>query len=188
VDSEPRAEVALGLGGNIGDVAEAFVCALQRLAQAPGVTLLRASSIFSTPPWGKLDQPPFLNMAAIVATTLPARALLALCLEIERDRGRQRLELWGPRTLDIDILTYGDAAIDAPDLKIPHPRLTERAFVLAPLVEIAPRLRVAGRDVEEWLASVDRVGIERDAEATARLRAALSQIAARSNVPSFGED
>jgi 2-amino-4-hydroxy-6-hydroxymethyldihydropteridine diphosphokinase len=172
VNGEPTAEASLGLGGNIGDVTDAFVWALKQLAQAPGVTLLRASSVFSTPPWGKLDQPPFLNMAAIVATTLPAPALLALCLAIERNRGRLRLELWGPRALDIDILTYGNATIDAPDLKIPHPRLTERAFALAPLAEIAPRLRVAGRHIGEWLALADRVGIELDEKATARLRAA----------------
>jgi 2-amino-4-hydroxy-6-hydroxymethyldihydropteridine diphosphokinase len=186
VDSEFFAEASLGLGGNIGDVADAFICALKQLAQAPGVTLLRASSVYSTPPWGKLDQPPFLNMAAVVATNLPAQALLALCLETERNRGRRRLELWGPRTLDIDILTYGEETIDAPDLKVPHPRLTERAFALAPLVEIAPCLRVAGRDVGEWLEIADSVGIERDAEATARLRAALGRDIGPSQGPSFG--
>ena len=166
-------EAALGLGGNIGDVTEAFIAALTRLAEAPGVTLRRASSVYATPPWGKLDQPPFLNMAAIVVTSLPAPALLALCLDIERGMGRQRLERWGPRTLDIDILTYGDAAIDAPDLKVPHPRMTERAFVLAPLAEIAPHLRIAGRDVEGWLALADRAGIEIDGQQSERLRNAL---------------
>jgi 2-amino-4-hydroxy-6-hydroxymethyldihydropteridine diphosphokinase len=166
-------EAALGLGGNVGDVAEAFVIALQRLAEAPGVTLRRASSVYLTPPWGKLDQPPFLNMAAIVATSLPAPALLALCLDIERGMGRERRERWGPRTLDIDILTYGDATIDAPDLKVPHPRMTERAFVLAPLAETAPDLRIAGREVREWLARAEREGIEVDRSASARLRAAF---------------
>jgi 2-amino-4-hydroxy-6-hydroxymethyldihydropteridine diphosphokinase len=166
-------EAALGLGGNVGDVTEAFIAALMRLAEAPGVTLLRASSVYATPPWGKLDQPPFLNMAAIVATDLPAPALLALCLDIERSMGRERLERWGPRTLDIDILTYGDQAIDAPELKVPHPRMTERAFVLAPLAEIAPRLRIAGREIGEWLALADRAGIEIDGQQSERLRNAL---------------
>jgi 2-amino-4-hydroxy-6-hydroxymethyldihydropteridine diphosphokinase len=166
-------EAALGLGGNIGDVTEAFIAALKRLTEAPGVTLLRASSVYATPPWGKLDQPPFLNMAAIVATDLPAPALLALCLEIERGMGRERLERWGPRTLDIDILTYGEATLDAPDLKVPHPRMTERAFVLAPLAEIAPRLRIAGREIGDWLALVDRAGIEIDGRQSERLRNAL---------------
>jgi 2-amino-4-hydroxy-6-hydroxymethyldihydropteridine diphosphokinase len=174
IDDSP-AEASLGFGGNIGDVEAAFVYALERLARASGVTLLRTSSVFSTPPWGKLDQPPFLNMAAIVATTLPAQALLALCLDIEHGMGRRRLERWGPRTLDIDILTYGDATIDAPDLKVPHPRIAERAFVLAPLSEIAPHLRIAGRNIAELLALADRAGIAIDAEASARLRAALGR-------------
>jgi 2-amino-4-hydroxy-6-hydroxymethyldihydropteridine diphosphokinase len=171
-DDRP-AEAALGLGGNIGDVAAAFVHALSRLAEAPGVKLRRASSVYRTPPWGKLDQPDFLNMAALVETTRPARALLALCLDIERSLGRRRLERWGPRTLDIDVLTYGEERIDEPDLKIPHPRLAERAFVLAPLAEIAPHMPVAGREIAQWLALADRTGVEIDAEASARVRAAV---------------
>lgn len=163
----------LSLGGNIGDVAAAFIQALRSLDDAPDVALRRSSSVYRTPPWGKIDQPPFLNMAALVETTLPARALLALCLEIERAMGRRRLELWGPRTLDIDILTYADATIDEPDLKTPHPRLAERAFVLAPLAEIAPRLQIAGRDVAQLLALVDRTGVVVDPEASARVNAAI---------------
>lgn len=163
----------LGLGGNIGDVAVAFAHALRRLAATPGVSGLRASSVYRTPPWGKVDQPDFLNMAATIETTLSAQELLALCLDIERDRGRLRLERWGPRTLDIDILTYGEATIDEPNLKIPHPRIAERAFVLAPLAEIAPHLSIGGREVGEWLARVDRAGIEVDARESGRVRAAL---------------
>ena len=72
--------------------------------------------------------------------------------------GRRRIERWGPRTLDIDILTYGEATIDEPDLKIPHPRIAERAFVLAPLAEIAPHLRIGGREIAQWLALADRDG------------------------------
>ena len=94
-------------------------------------------------------------------------------MSIERALGRRRLERWGPRTLDIDILTYGAATIDEADLKIPHPRLSERAFALAPLAEIAPHLSIGGREIGEWLALADRAGIEVDAEATARARAAL---------------
>ena len=137
------------------------------------MSLRRASSIYLTPPWGKLDQPSFLNMAALVETNLPARALLALCLEIEQEMGRRRLERWGPRTLDIDILTYGAATIDEPDLKAPHPRIAERAFVLAPLAEIAPDLRIADQEISRLLALVDRSGVEVEPEATARVRAAL---------------
>ena len=111
-------------------------------------------------------------MAALVETTLPARALLRLCLDMERAIGRRRVERWGPRTIDIDILTYGEATIDEPDAETPHPRLAERAFALAPLAEIAPNLRFGGREVAHWLAAVDRGGIEIDAAASARLRAA----------------
>jgi 2-amino-4-hydroxy-6-hydroxymethyldihydropteridine diphosphokinase len=163
---------SLGLGGNVGDVAAAFIAALLRLGAAPGVRLSALSSVYRTPPWGKRDQPDFLNMAALVETTLPAAALLALCLETERALGRRRIERWGPRTIDVDILTYGAETIDAPELKVPHPRLNERAFALAPLAEIAPNLRFGGRAVADWFATVERAGIEFDADASARVRAA----------------
>jgi 2-amino-4-hydroxy-6-hydroxymethyldihydropteridine diphosphokinase len=176
VTHDSAVEASLSLGGNIGDVAGAFAYALRRLADAPGVRLLRASSVYRTPPWGKLDQPPFLNMAVIVEATLPARALLALCLDIERGMDRRRIERWGPRTLDIDILTYGDAEIDEPDLKVPHPRMTERAFVLAPLAEIAPHLRIAGKDIAGWLASADSEGVEVDGQASAKIRTAFGAV------------
>jgi 2-amino-4-hydroxy-6-hydroxymethyldihydropteridine diphosphokinase len=173
VANDPVVEASLGLGGNIGDVAGSFIDALRRLSQAPGVSLRRASAIYRTPPWGKLDQPSFLNMAALVETNLSARALLALCLEIEQKMGRRRLERWGPRTLDIDILTYGDSRIDEPDLKAPHPRIAERAFVLAPLAEIAPNFRIADQEISRLLALADRAGVEVEPTATLRLRAAL---------------
>lgn len=168
---EARVICTLGLGGNIGDVGAAFAAALARLAEAPGVQFGAASSVYRTPPWGKLDQPDFLNMAALVETTLTPRALLALCLEIERGLGRERRERWGPRLIDIDVLTYGDATIDEPDLKVPHPRLIERAFALAPLAEIAPRLRVGGRTVGDWLDRVGGANIAIDVAASARLGA-----------------
>ncbi|MGA2492191.1 MAG: 2-amino-4-hydroxy-6-hydroxymethyldihydropteridine diphosphokinase [Roseiarcus sp.] len=169
MSAEAGVVAALGLGGNIGDVAAAFVEALARLGSASGVTLTALSSVYRTPPWGKLDQPDFLNMAALVETTLPARALLALCLDLERGLGRERRERWGPRLIDIDILTYGEATIDEPNLKVPHPRLTERAFALAPLAEIAPRLTVGGRTVADWLTRVERAGVEIDAATSAKL-------------------
>jgi 2-amino-4-hydroxy-6-hydroxymethyldihydropteridine diphosphokinase len=174
VSAEAGVVAALGLGGNVGDVAAAFVEALVRLGSARGVKLAALSSVYRTPPWGKLDQPDFLNMAALVETTLSARALLALCLEVERGLGRERLERWGPRLIDIDILTYGEATIDEPDLEVPHPRLAERAFALAPLVEIAPRLIVGGRTVADWLTRVDPAGVEVDAVSSARLDAGLA--------------
>jgi 2-amino-4-hydroxy-6-hydroxymethyldihydropteridine diphosphokinase len=174
VSRKRRVVAALGLGGNVGDVAGAFIDALLRVAAAPGVTLIAFSSVYRTPPWGKRDQPDFLNMAALVETTLAARALLALCLAAERALGRRRRERWGPRTIDIDILTYGDEAIDEFELQVPHPRLNERAFALAPLAEIAPALRFGGRAAADWLAAVNCAGIEIDGAASARLRAACA--------------
>jgi len=174
VSAEAGVVAALGLGGNVGDVAAAFIEALARLGTTQGVNLTAWSSVYRTPPWGKLDQPDFLNMAALVETTLPARALLALCLEVERGLGRERRERWGPRLIDIDILTYGEATIDEPDLKVPHPRLAERAFVLVPLAEIAPRLVIGGRTVADWLTRVNRAGVEIDADSSAKLAAELA--------------
>ena len=152
---------ALSLGGNLGDVRAAFRFALERLALAPGVAVVATSSLYCTAPWGKLDQPDFLNMAALLRVTISPRALLDLCLSIERDHGRARLEHWGPRTLDIDVLTYGDLVVEEPGLSIPHPRLHERAFVLTPLAEIAPDTLVRGVRVAEWCARVEGLGVER---------------------------
>ena len=174
MSAETGVVAALGLGGNVGDVAAAFVEALARVAAAPGVSLTALSSIYRTPPWGNLDQPDFLNMAARVETTIPARALLDLCLRIERGLGRERRERWGPRRIDIDILVSGEAAIDEPNLKVPHPRLTERAFALAPLAEIAPRFALGGRTVGDWLLGVERAGVSIDPAASARLAAELA--------------
>jgi 2-amino-4-hydroxy-6-hydroxymethyldihydropteridine diphosphokinase len=174
VSAEAGLVAALGLGGNVGDVAGAFFEALARLGSAQGVALTACSSVYRTPPWGKLDQPDFLNMAALIETTLPARALLALCLEVERGLGRERRERWGPRRIDIDILLYGEATIDEPNLKVPHPRLTERAFALAPLAEIAPRFALGGRIVGDWLLGLERAGVSIDPAASARLAAELA--------------
>jgi 2-amino-4-hydroxy-6-hydroxymethyldihydropteridine diphosphokinase len=172
-------QAALSLGGNIGDVTGSFVETIRRFAETPGVALRRESSIYATPPWGKIDQPSFLNMAVIVETSLTPRALLELCLKVEQDMGRERKERWGPRTLDIDILTYAELVIDEPDLKLPHPRLVERAFVLAPLAEISPELRIGGLEVAQLLTRVDCQGVEIDAHATRRLHAEFRSIGKR---------
>ena len=160
----------LALGGNIGDVAAAFSTALQALA-AGEVRVVALSRVYRTPPWGVTDQPDFLNMAAAVDVDLSARALLELCLRIEKDSGRVRDRRWGPRNIDIDVIAYGDAKVDEPDLTIPHPRAKERAFVLAPLADVASDLMLGGRAVRELLATVDASGVHVDEEATARVRA-----------------
>ncbi len=168
-----RVEAALGLGGNLGDPVVAFATVLRRLEAHQAVSFVRPSSVYRTAPWGKLDQPEFLNMAVLVETGLSARALLDLCLSLEREGGRERRERWGPRTLDIDILTYGGQTIDEPGLQVPHPRIAERAFVLAPLAEIAPGMMIGGRSVANLLEAVIDDTIRRDPAATERLSAVL---------------
>ena len=144
----------LSLGANLGARAQTLREALRRLAQLPGTRLSRASSFYETAPWGKTDQPPFLNGAACLSTRLAPEALLAACQEIERALGRVRHEHWGARTLDID-LVYGVCGAQVvraatPRLTLPHPYLLERAFVLVPLAEIAPELVLAGRPIAAW--------------------------------------
>lgn len=151
--------VLLGLGGNVGDPIAAIETALARLPGA-GVTVLSLSRFYRTPPWGPVPQPDFINACASVETSQNPRDLLAATQAIERDLGRQPGERWGPRRIDIDILDYEHAALDEPGLTLPHPRLFERAFVLVPLMEIAPDRVIAGRTVRDWAASVDRTGIE----------------------------
>jgi 2-amino-4-hydroxy-6-hydroxymethyldihydropteridine diphosphokinase len=152
-------EALLGLGGNLGDPAAAIEAALARL-EAARVRIVRRSHLYRTAPWGVTDQPHFLNLCAAAETALSPRELLSFIQRIETELGRGPGERWGPRVIDIDILTYGNAAVDEPGLTIPHPRLTGRAFVLVPLEEIAPDAAVAGRTVREWAAMVDRRGVE----------------------------
>jgi 2-amino-4-hydroxy-6-hydroxymethyldihydropteridine diphosphokinase/dihydroneopterin aldolase len=131
LDFRVTIEAALGLGGNLGDPVAAFAAALKALAAHPKIRLGKISSVYRTPPWGTLDQPEFLNMAALIETSLPAAELLALVLDIEKRQGRERLERWGPRTLDIDILSYGDVEIDQPGLQVASAP-GRAAFALAP--------------------------------------------------------
>lgn len=167
-------EAVLAFGGNLGDPVSAFAGALRSLSAHPQVTLGRRSSVWRTAPWGKTDQPEFLNMAAAIETTLSPEDLLAFCQSLEREAKRERRERWGPRTLDIDILFYGQGAIDRDGLQIPHPRIAERAFVLAPLAEI-DRDRVIGeRSVAQHMAALADEGVRLDTEATARLGALLA--------------
>lgn len=151
----------LGLGGNLGDPAAAMASALRALDAHQAVAVAAVSSLYRTPPWGKTDQPDFLNAVAAVDTTLSPRALLDLCLETERALKRVRVERWGPRVIDMDILLFGRERIEEEGLQVPHPRMGERAFVLAPLAEIAPDVDVNGGTAAERLAAADKAGIER---------------------------
>jgi 2-amino-4-hydroxy-6-hydroxymethyldihydropteridine diphosphokinase len=130
------------------------------MAQA---TLLARSSDYRTPPWGEEAQDPFINACIEVETSLDPHALLFTLHKIEKRFGRDRAkeQRWGPRTLDLDLLAYGDAVINQPDLTLPHPRLFERAFVLVPLAEIAPDRIIAGQSVAAALAQLSTEGIER---------------------------
>jgi 2-amino-4-hydroxy-6-hydroxymethyldihydropteridine diphosphokinase len=152
-------EVLLGLGANLGDPLATIASALEGLQQG-GVHIIRRSRWYRTAPQGVTDQPDFVNMCAAATTELAPFVLLALIHRVEAELGRERRERWGPRTIDIDILAYGDVAIAEPGLTIPHPRLAERAFVLVPLLDIAPEHVVAGRTVRDWSAAVDRSGVE----------------------------
>ncbi|MBN9242706.1 MAG: 2-amino-4-hydroxy-6-hydroxymethyldihydropteridine diphosphokinase [Mesorhizobium sp.] len=151
----------LSLGGNLGDPAASMSAALAMLDDDPATKVAAVSSLYRTPPWGKTDQPDFLNAAAELSTALSARALLDLCLEAEHRLKRVRGERWGPRLIDLDILMFGDSEIHEPGLDLPHPRMLERAFVLAPLAEIAPALVLEGVSAADRLASADKAGIER---------------------------
>ncbi|BCG94881.1 2-amino-4-hydroxy-6-hydroxymethyldihydropteridine diphosphokinase [Mesorhizobium sp. 131-2-1] len=152
--------VYLSLGGNLGDPARSMAAALRLLDGDDKTSVVAVSSLYRTPPWGKLDQPDFLNAAATITTGLTPRELLDLCLDAERRLKRVREERWGPRLIDIDILVFGDRVIHETGLEVPHPRMLERAFVLAPLAEIAPELAIGGKSVSERLGAVDTSGIE----------------------------
>jgi 2-amino-4-hydroxy-6-hydroxymethyldihydropteridine diphosphokinase len=136
----------VGLGANLGDREATLRRALELLEAEDGVEVIAVSQLRETDPVGVVDQPRFLNGAAAVETSLSARELLEVLLRVERDLGRVRdAARWGPRTIDLDLLLYGDEAIDEPGLRVPHPRLHERRFALDPLVELDQGLNVAGR-------------------------------------------
>jgi 2-amino-4-hydroxy-6-hydroxymethyldihydropteridine diphosphokinase len=157
------AEALIALGGNLGDVRATFDEAIACLCRDESVRLLARSSDYRTPPWGVTEQPPFINAAIAVTTSLGPHDLLGRTTDCERRLGldRARKQHWGPRNIDIDILAYDDLALNDQDLTLPHPRLLERAFVLVPLAEIAPDRVIAGIKVKDALARLDRSGIER---------------------------
>jgi 2-amino-4-hydroxy-6-hydroxymethyldihydropteridine diphosphokinase len=136
----------VGIGSNLGDPESQIGSALELLAAEDGIELLAVSTLRETEPVGYLDQPSFLNGAARLETELPARELLERLLAIEGRLGRVRGEgpRFGPRTIDLDLLVYGDETIDEPGLTVPHPRLAERRFALEPLAELDPDLEIRG--------------------------------------------
>jgi len=156
------ARAYVGVGSNLGDSAGIVRAAFDRL-RLLGSGFVN-SDLYLTQPWGVEDQPAFINAVVAFDTDLSARELLARLQKIEAEFGRERGERWGPRTLDLDLLLFGDARIDEPDLKVPHEQLASRAFVLAPLSEIAPNALVNGRSAADLLASLtpqEQLGVVR---------------------------
>ena len=153
----------IGLGANLGDAKASVRQAIAALDLLPATRLLRASKLYRTRAWGQTEQPDFINAAVVLETGLGARELLDSLLGLERDFGRVRVEgeRWGPRTLDLDLLVFGDTVIDEPGLQVPHPHLHERAFALLPLAEIAPDVSIPQVGIVGELAAVmTRDGIE----------------------------
>lgn len=152
--------VYLGLGGNLGDPVAAFRRARQKLAEHPSINDCKSSPLYQTPPvGGPSGQPDYLNAVLSLKTDLGATELLNLCLSIETAEGRERIERWGARTLDIDLLLFGDQQIQDINLRVPHPRLMERQFVLIPLVALEPDLHhpVTGLSMQAQLNRLPRV-------------------------------
>jgi 2-amino-4-hydroxy-6-hydroxymethyldihydropteridine diphosphokinase len=137
----------VGIGSNLGNPRKTIAAALDLLRAEPGIEVVAVSTLRETDPIGYEDQPRFLNGAAALETELPPRKLLERLLAIERQLGRIRRDTprYGPRTIDLDLLLYGQETLDEPGLTVPHPRLHERRFALEPLVELDPALEIPGR-------------------------------------------
>ncbi|MBN9061262.1 MAG: 2-amino-4-hydroxy-6-hydroxymethyldihydropteridine diphosphokinase [Rhizobiales bacterium 65-9] len=157
------ADALIGLGGNIGDARATLDRAVAMFCDGADVRLVARSSDYRTAPWGVREQPPFINLCLRIETTLSPRDLLRRALAVEKALGRDRAasRRWGPRTVDIDLLAYDDLTLDEPDLRLPHPLLAERAFVLLPLAEIAPDRLIGGEAVRALATRVAADGVER---------------------------
>lgn len=148
-------DAAIGLGSNVGDTRANIARAIALLTADGAVRLVARSRDYRSAPWGVLEQDWFVNAVITVATDVSARELLERCQRVENDMGRVRLQKWGPRLIDVDVLTYKDRIIDEPDLKVPHPLIAERGFVVVPLKEIAPDVVIGGCSLEEMQARLD---------------------------------
>jgi 2-amino-4-hydroxy-6-hydroxymethyldihydropteridine diphosphokinase len=156
--SDPPSRVfqaVIGLGSNIGDKVAYIEDAITRLTADGHVRAVKRSRLYKTAPWGLSDQDWFVNACLLVETDVSARDLLTRCLGVERQLGRVRDIRWGPRVIDLDILVYDQDTIDEPGLVIPHPEIAKRAFVLVPLVEVAPDARIDGTSAVALLAKLN---------------------------------
>ena len=159
---KPPYTVYLGLGANLGNRAENIRAAIAALRAAEGIEVTEISPLYETEPWGVKEQPRFLNAAAVIVSLLSPQSLLTLCQRIEKALGRVRDVRWGARTIDIDLLHIPGVVCRTPELTLPHPYLTQRAFVLIPLAAIAPDLVVEGRKIANWAAEVEgKNGVQR---------------------------
>lgn len=151
----------IALGSNLGDRSENLARARELLAEH--VLIVKSSGIYETEPWGVTDQPLFLNQVVEGDTELTALELLHFCKQIEQEMGRMETIRFGPRLVDLDVLLYGKLQMKTPELTIPHERMTQRAFVLVPLAEIAPHLNIpgTGMTVEEALSKLDPASVRR---------------------------
>lgn len=160
----PEGIAAIGLGANLGDARGNIESAIRALQALPDSQLTAQSSLYGTPAWGVEQQPDFINAVVLLQTTLSPEALLAQLLRIEREHGRdrQREQRWGPRTLDLDLLLHGQQRLDLKHLQLPHPQMHRRAFVLVPLLEVAPQLNIPGLGpAQTLLQGLDDAGIRR---------------------------
>lgn len=158
--SAPTAfDCIVALGSNLGDKVANIDRAITLLTEREDIRLLARSRNYATDPWGKTDQDWFVNAAVAVATELSPRQLLARCKEIERQMGRVTTERWGPRVIDLDLLAYRDVTMSDEDLVLPHPHIAARAFVLAPLMDLAPDLVLGGRSVRAMYEVIDRSSV-----------------------------
>lgn len=163
-----RSVVYLGLGSNLQQPAQQIHRALREIDELPGVSLVRISSLYASAPIGNPNQPTFMNAVAQIETTLSPQSLMQRLLQLEASHQRVRAEKNGPRTLDLDILLFNDWHIQEPQLTLPHPRLHERAFVLLPLLELAPEIDVPGLGrLDAWLPKVADQSIRKIGEESA---------------------
>ena len=152
----------IAIGGNLQGPRQQVLSAFDRIALLPRTRLEARSPLYRARPMGPQDQPEFVNAAAGVLTQLPPRALLQALLQIERAMGRDRRERWGPRSIDLDLIWHLDGPVDEPGLQVPHPGVSDRNFVLYPLADIAPDIRIPGHGwVSELKARVGGEGLTR---------------------------
>jgi 2-amino-4-hydroxy-6-hydroxymethyldihydropteridine diphosphokinase len=150
----------IAMGSNIGDRLDYLQGGLDGLFDTPRITFLAVSPVYETTPVGGPEQPDYLNAVVIAETSMPAQAVLERCLSLEDAYGRVRDERWGPRTLDLDLIIYGDEVSNSPGLTLPHPRAHERAFVLAPWLDADPQAQIPGcGPVADLLAALGTAGI-----------------------------